>query len=348
MSKRVLVAPLDWGLGHATRCVPIIHALLARGCTVLIAGSGHALQLLQAEFPQLTALPLTGYRPHYPASGSMVWAMAGQLPRFMRAIRREQRELQALIHTHGIELVIADNRYGCYTTQVPCIFITHQRNILMPAGFGWLAFVVRKLNTYFMRKFSACWVPDEPGALLSGELAGADSMRDDLPFEFTGVLSRFRRGDVMPVYDVVAICSGPEPQRSIFETLVTRQLERSGLSYVVVRGTPGGEREHVKGLLTGMELEQVMKSARLILARSGYSTVMDLAVLGTRAILVPTPGQTEQEYLARRLKEKGIAYTVAQRDFDLLKAVEESEKYSGFEKLVVGGDRLMALIERWV
>jgi hypothetical protein len=350
MSKRVLVAPLDWGLGHATRCIPIIHVLLSRGCTVFLSGSGDALKLLQAEFPQLTILTLTGYRPRYPRSGSMVLAMARQLPRFMRAIRREHGELEALIHTHGIELVIADNRYGCYTRQLPCIFITHQRNILMPRGFGWLAPWVRRLNTYYSNKFSACWVPDAPGAVLSGELSAADSaLHDRLPVEFTGILSRFSRGEAIPeVYDIVAVCSGPEPQRSIFEALITAQLERSGLSYVVVRGTPGGEREHVRGLLTSKELEQVMKSARLIVARSGYSTIMDLAALGKRAILIPTPGQTEQEYLARRLKEKRIAFSVAQDEFDLLTAIEQAKAYDGFEGIVVGKGRLEELVEGWV
>jgi len=348
MSRRVLVAPLDWGLGHATRCIPIIRVLLARGCTVFLAGSGTSLQLLKTEFPQLTAFTLTGYRPRYPAHGSMVLAMAGQLPRFMRAIRREHGETQLLVRTHSIDLVIADNRYGCYTPGVPCILITHQSNILMPSGFGWLAPWVRRLNVYFMKKFSVCWVPDDPGGLLSGELLGFGTTLGGLvPYEFTGVLSRFQGGDAGIRYDIVAVCSGPEPQRSIFEDLITEQLGRSGLSYVIVRGAAGGEREHVLGLLTSTELERLMKSARIILARSGYSTLMDLAALGKPAILVPTPGQTEQEYLARRLKEKGIAYSVAQDQFDLGTALEASKHYSGFAGVENHG-RLESVIGHWV
>ena len=348
MSKRVLVAPLDWGLGHATRCIPIIRVLLARGCTVFLAGSGESLQLLTDEFPQLTSLTLTGYRPRYPARGSMVLAMARQVPRFLRAIRCEHRETEAIVRAQGIDLVISDNRYGCYTRAVPCILITHQSNILMPTGFGWLAPLVRQMNVHFLKKFTACWVPDEPGGMLSGELLGlGTTLGDRVPFEFTGVLSRFRCGDAETLYDVAAVCSGPEPQRSIFEALVTAQLERSGLSYMIVRGAPGGEGEHVRGLLGSLELERVMKSARVIVARSGYSTLMDLAALGKRAILVPTPGQTEQEYLARRVKEKGIAYCVEQDQFDLSTALEASKNYSGFTRIKNNG-QLDAVVGRWV
>ena len=348
MSKRVLVAPLDWGLGHATRCIPIIRVLLARGCTVFLAGSGESLQLLQAEFPQLTAFTLTGYRPRYPARGSMVLAMARQLPRFMRAIRSEHRETAAVVLEQRIDLVIADNRYGCYTRHVPCILITHQSNILMPPGFGWLTAWVRRLNVHFLKKFSACWVPDEPGGVLSGDLLGlGTTLGRPVPYEFTGVLSRFHGGHADIAYDVVAVCSGPEPQRSIFETLVTQQLERSGLSYVVVRGTPGGERAHVRGLLASTELERVMKGARIIVARSGYSTIMDLAALSKPAILVPTPGQTEQEYLARRLKESGVAYSVGQDQFDLHTALQASKSYTGFASMAQQG-QLESVVERWL
>jgi hypothetical protein len=348
MSRRVLVAPLDWGLGHATRCIPIIRVLIARGCTVFLAGHGASLQLLKTEFPQLTAFTLPGYNPRYPARGSMVLAMMRQLPKFMRTIRREHRETQLLVRTQLIDLVIADNRYGCYAQDVPCILITHQSNILMPPGFGWLAPWVRRLNIHFLKKFSACWVPDEPGGMLSGDLLGFGiTLGSIVPYEFTGVLSRFRGGEADIRYDIVAVCSGPEPQRSVFEALVTAQLRRSGLSYVIVRGMPGGESAHVLGLLSSAELEQLMKSAGTILARSGYSTLMDLAALGKRAILVPTPGQTEQEYLARRLKEKGIAYSVTQKQFDLGTALEASKNYSGFTRVKNDG-KLETIIDHWI
>lgn len=350
MKRRVLVAPLDWGLGHATRCIPIIRALLAGGCDVLIAGSGGSLHLLQAEFPQLAAFAITGYRPYYPARGSMVLAMAVQLPRFMRAIWREHREVEALVQQHQVDLVIADNRYGCWTKAVPCIFITHQSNILMPAGFGWLAAPVQKLNAHFMRKFSVCWVPDDPGdGSLSGELLGFGRTLDHrLPFEFIGLLSRFAGGDAEPVYDVVAVCSGPEPQRAILETMLTQQLAHSGLSYLVVRGVPAAKQGSVVGRLTGADLEWVMKRARVIIARSGYSTLMDLAVLGKRAILIPTPGQTEQEYLARRLEGQGLFFSVAQHKFELAAGLAAAERYTGFAPRAENHRLLDRALARWV
>ncbi|MBT1699558.1 hypothetical protein KK083_21850 [Fulvivirgaceae bacterium PWU4] len=333
--KRVIVAPLDWGLGHASRCIPIIRNLLARRCEVAIAGSGDSLTLLRAEFPSLASVLLPGYDPVYPAKGSMAWKMATQLPHFIKTIADEHRAAEALVTRGGIDVIISDNRYGFRSSRVPSVFITHQSNIMMPQRFGWLQNVVRQMNHRYISKFTRCWIPDLPGKPnLAGDLTYFGNTTG-LKVDHIGPLSRFEPGaaPVEKKYDLVAIFSGPEPQRTLLEEKVVPQLRTSGLRYRVVRGifsAAAAPEPHQVNFLTSHELQRVIEASDLVLARSGYSTVMDMAALRKKVIFIPTPGQTEQQYLARQLMESGMAFSVQQQDFDLADALEKSGRYSGF------------------
>jgi UDP:flavonoid glycosyltransferase YjiC (YdhE family) len=338
--KRVLVAPLDWGLGHATRCIPIIRALQARGCTVLLAGSGDALQVLRQEFPALSYAMLPAYQPRYPRTGeSMVWGMARQLPKFMNVIRREHVALERFVQEQSVDLVISDNRYGCWSASVPSIFITHQCTILMPRRFGWLASIVGRMNQRSMKRFTRCWLPDYPGeASLAGKLVECGEPRRDAAHRYIGALSRLAPAVAREKrYDLVCVFSGPEPQRTLLEQQVTAQVNGSALRVLIVRGVPDGRtlppletRAEVVDFLASDALQVALETSHCVLARSGFSTVMDLAHVGGNAIFVPTPGQTEQEYLAARLREKKIAYSVAQQDFHLDTAWQQVPLYTGF------------------
>ncbi|HEX8041284.1 MAG TPA: glycosyltransferase [Chryseosolibacter sp.] len=333
---RVLVAPLDWGLGHATRCIPVIRELQRQGCDVMIAGSGDSLRLLKKEFPSVRAFDLPAYEPRYPSSGSMAWTMACQLPRFMRVISEEHDVVGKLIARENVQRVISDNRYGCWSERIPAALITHQSNILMPDGFGWMENFVAALNAKMIIQFTVCWIPDVPGEhSLAGRLTAFEKSGARIRKEYIGWLSRFQvSGNVNKIYDVLAVFSGPEPQRTIFENKVACQLKNSRLEYRVVRGLPAcGEPpadERTVNFLSSADLQREMESASLVIARSGYSTVMDMATLGKKALFVPTPGQTEQEYLAERLTQKGIAFHTKQKTFDLETAMEEARRFSGF------------------
>jgi UDP:flavonoid glycosyltransferase YjiC (YdhE family) len=190
--KKVLVAPLDWGLGHATRCIPIIRELLKRHCIVSIAGSGESLQLLKKEFPALTFFEIEPYAPVYPKTRfGMAWKMASQLPKFLSAIKKEHKQIEELVSLHDFQLIIADNRYGCWSEKIPSIFITHQSNILMPKRFGWLAGLVKVLNSRFISRFQQCWIPDFPdGNNLTGQLNTLQNSKKG-KYKFIGPLSRF-------------------------------------------------------------------------------------------------------------------------------------------------------------
>ncbi len=335
---KILITPLDWGLGHATRCIPIIRLALARGHEVMIGSSGSALALLREEFPSLQSFALPAYAPAYSRRGSMVWKMGLQLPKFIQAIGAEHKEVESLVKRHQVDLLISDNRYGCWAEKIPSVFITHQSNIMMPKRFGWLSRWVTMANESSMNKFPYCWIPDYPEEhSLAGELISFGKLNYEGKVEYVGALSRFESKKVPLKYDVVAVCSGPEPQRTMLEELLLEQLKSTSLKSLVVRGVMEkadveyiGENGSMVNFLTTDQLQETLPSAGVIIARSGYSTVMDMKALKQKPIFIPTPGQTEQEYLAHRLKERGVAYFMKQNEFRLSYALEESRKYRGF------------------
>jgi uncharacterized protein (TIGR00661 family) len=332
--KRILVCPLDWGLGHATRCIPIIRLLIQKGAEVIIAADGRPLELLKLEFPHLKYIDFPGYNISYPDKGSMSLKMILSVPKIIKGIKREHSELKKIVAEYKIDVVISDNRYGCYSDKAKNIFITHQLMIKAPLGESYLHRMV--LN--YIRNYNQCWIPDfEAYGNLSGDLSHKYSLPENT--FFVGPLSRFNNLDDSKSsvhYDLTAIISGPEPQRSHFEKLLLKQISASNLKALIVLGKPEQkiitDKENIKIVshLTAEEMKKAILNSRVVLARSGYSTIMDLAVLGKKVIFIPTPGQTEQEYLADLLKKQKIAFSMKQKNMDLQKALKESEKYQGF------------------
>jgi uncharacterized protein (TIGR00661 family) len=337
MSKKVLVAPLDWGLGHATRCIPVIQELLNRNCEVFIASSGSALELLRKEFPDIRFFKLRPYRVKYPEGRLLVLSLFSQVPRIRGVISKEHKQLEQLVLEHNIDLVISDNRYGCWSARVPSIFIGHQLSIQLPGVFKLFQPIVNLVHHRMIRKFSEVWIPDEKGELnLTGKLSEANVLR-----KYIGILSRFKKASAEFKYDIAVILSGPEPQRTLLEGIIFDQIRnQEELKIIVVRGVVEGEGNWkqvenfvIVNFLQSRKLEEIINQSKLIISRSGYSTIMDLARLGKKAIFVPTPGQTEQEYLARRLMDKQIVYYSTQKDFDLTSALVASEGFSGFSNI---------------
>lgn len=334
--KRILICPLEWGLGHATRCIPVIRLLLEKKAEVFIAADGQAYELLKKEFPSLEIIRLKGYAVSYPLKGSMVFKMLSSIPSILKGIRREHQDLQRIISSKKIDVVISDNRFGCYGKGTKNIFITHQLMIKSPFGEGTL----KKINRHYIDKYDECWIPDLNGKEnLAGDLSHIDPMPEHC--HYIGPLSRFQNSK--PVqgikrYDIMAVISGPEPQRTLFERIVFEELKKSGLNSLMVLGQPSEQRSEEKvkiemvSHLGTAEMEQALLSSDIILCRSGYSSIMDLSVLGKKAIFVPTPGQTEQEYLSKLLAEKGIAFSMAQKEFDLSVALKNTENFIGFSR----------------
>ena len=316
------MAPLDWGLGHATRCIPIIKALVLIGFEVIIAAEGAQANLLHIEFPELVIIPLEGYRVRYsrqPAwlPGVLLW----QLPRLIRVIHRENRWLQGIIREHKIDLIISDNRYGLNTKKVPCVFITHQLRIKAP--FEWLENILQQINYHYINRYTACWVPDAPGAINVAGILSHPQKLPRIPVHYIGLLSRFQfqTGDIK--YDYCILLSGPEPQRTVLEKKLLTQLADGHERILLVRGKPGTDEvittpKHitVENHLPNTALQAALLQSNFIISRSGYTTIMELILLHKKAILVPTPGQTEQEYLAQKLTEDHIGFTVTQNELN--------------------------------
>lgn len=332
---RVLVTPLDWGLGHSTRCIPIIRELIKQNCEVIIGGSGDSLALLKNEFPSLKFFNLPAYAPVYSTSSSIAGKMIQQLGKFRKTIRKEHDQIELLVGREKIDLVISDNRYGCWSRNAKSIFITHQLTILMPSSLKWMERMVNYFNHRLIRKFDECWVPDHGG---EESFAGVLSRTVKLRTKYIGPLSRFETTQATgaKTIDVLIVLSGPEPQRSILEEKLLANITTVEKTICLVRGVPGNKTKNIGkhitivDFLNSSDLQSMIRLSRVLIARSGYSTIMDLSLLGGKVIFIPTPGQTEQEYLAERFKEKGIAPFIQQEDFDWHVALSESEKYPGF------------------
>jgi uncharacterized protein (TIGR00661 family) len=333
---RVLVAPLDWGLGHATRCVPIINELLRQDCDVWIASDGAQASLLRQEFPELSFLPLPGYSVKYGRSATgLIWKMFTQSRKILKSIKAEHRWLSDVVDKYGFDAVISDNRYGLYHTGIPSVFITHQLAIKSPLG-AWSEKWLQLKNYRYIDHFSVCWVPDaEAGSGLAGELSHP-AKKPRVPLQYIGSLSRFEKKDGPEINrHLVVILSGPEPQRSLLENIIIRDIAHYNGTATVVRGLPTSQNIipstnsiRFYNHLPGTDLNKEMNQAEYVISRSGYSTVMDLTTLGKKSILIPTPGQTEQEYLGRYLHEKKIALCISQKKFSLDAAIESAKQFS--------------------
>lgn len=357
---KVLVCPLDWGLGHATRCVPVINALLRRGLEVVVAADGPPLEFLRQEFgDRVDYRQFPGKNIRYPARGPMALKIFSQLPSLFLSVVKEHFQLKKLIRDTGAGMVISDNRYGLWNKKIFSVFITHQVFIRAPHPLKWTEPILWRLVHFFIRRYDQCWVPDyatEPN--LSGALSHAKPFED---LVFTGPLSRFSEllpaayedplPDDFPPDFFLVVLSGPEPQRTFLEEDLISQFKKTGKAVVLVQGKPGKfQQERLGNLLTinhlpTPQLAWLIQRSRLVICRPGYSGLMDLAVFGKKALLIPTPGQTEQEYLGNLLQRLGQAHCASQGQVDLQGDLAAAESHTGILKTVASERIIQGLAE---
>ncbi len=332
---RVFIAPLNWGLGHATRCVPLIERYRQEGHEVILGGDGESLIWLKRRFPTLRIEELAPLSVRYSATQSQVGAMLSMLPDFIRFIREDHRRLQALQARYHFDLIVSDNRFGLYLpkTKNPkprtenreprTVYLTHQLRIRLPHGWRWAEPLAERMHAYFYRQYDEVWVPDYED--YANSLAGWLSHPKQVPenVKYIGPLSRFsaiansddssspcgevRRGST------IALLSGPEPQRSLLEESLIHRYEKQTERVLIVRGLMQGPLTRTTHgnitLLPRMDDDKLiaaLMNCRTIITRSGYTTIMDLHALRLlhKAELIPTPGQSEQEYLKKWLTER--------------------------------------------
>ncbi len=339
--EKVLIAALDWGLGHATRMFPLIEYFLDNNYEVALASSSNALILFQTRYKNLKCFELPTYNINY-SSNYMVINMITQLPKIKIAISNEKKELEIILKEFAANLIISDNRYGIYHKNIPSVFITHQLQILPPKMMRVTKPLLKALHSEMMFNFNQVWIPDFKGDnSLAGELSQIFNPPENI--FYIGALSRFINHKIVStrkineIPTILVLLSGPEPIRSDFEEIVLTQLKMYEGKSVVLRGLPNKNisKKSLNNItiynhLNDNELLDVIKYSDLVISRSGYSTIMDLYFLGMKAVFVPTPGQTEQEYLANKFYRESKFFCQKQDEFDIDKIISNYILYSGF------------------
>ena len=320
-----MICPLNWGLGHATRCVPIIRGLLESGDNVIIAADKAPLAFLKKEFPNLEFIELPGFEPLYSKGNSQVFQLLKSIPNALINFNKEHKALEKIVDDYKIDLVISDNRFGCWSKKVHSIYITHQLHIQAPKPFRWTQGILNKLHNIYIKKYDELWIPDiENTPSLSGILSHPADVK--IKTKYIGFLSRFSEiKDEEKSIDYLVILSGPEPQRTILEDIIIKQANDTDETIVILRAKPNEENlpDNIPNNVTIFnhvdddKFTKLVSKSDKIICRGGYSSLMDLITLNRNAYLFPTPGQTEQEYLAKHLTEKGLFNYCNQKDFKL-------------------------------
>ena len=326
---RVLFCVLNWGLGHASRSIPVIHQLLSQGYFVDLASDGRAGRLLKSEFPDLEYFEMPGYKVSYP-SENMQWNIASQSPKILSAISAERSWVRQMHKVNPYDILISDNRYGCRVPGIHNIMITHQISPLTGSqSTNWIA---SKISRRVFDTYDEVWIPDDESLNLSGRLGQSQSLRHS---RFIGLLSRSLESpsESKMRYKAMAILSGPEPQRSIFESWVREEWAEWTEPYLIVRGVTEGSDEIRKisqngyevDFLSGSSWAEAVLSSDVIVGRAGYSSIMDYVTWKKKCILIPTPGQYEQEYLAEHIDYPGIHFR-RHLDFDLIHTINRLDE----------------------
>ena len=327
---KVLVAPLDWGLGHATRCVPVVRELLNQGAEVELAVVRSNAALLRGFFPTLRQRLAPSYNIVYPKHGYNMglWLLKNGA-HLNSVIQFEHRYAEEMVKRFHYDVLLSDNRFGFYSRKAKSIYMTHQRRIAFPPVLSAFESLGMFWHASVMKHFDEVWVPDVPETPgYAGSLSHVK--KSPVMLRYVGALSRFDEKVVAEQeiaekpYRLVAVVSGVEPARSRFENLLRSIFERIPGHHAMILGKPAlGVKSWVEknveyfSHLPDDRFASVVKNAQWVVSRGGYSTVMDMAVLGAKCIFVPTPGQYEQIVLSRDLSRAGYAATISESDLSL-------------------------------
>ena len=307
-------------MGHISRTIPIIKILQERGHEVITCGNKISYNIYKKEFSKIKHIEIQGYKPYYSKKESQKWAIIKQIPKFLKIIYTERKIAEKISLEQNVDIIISDNRFGFRSSKTINIYITHQLKIIGPIL---LMKIVNLINRLFIQKFDYCWVPDFKNSLLSGKLS-----QSSLEKTFIGPLSRFKttvNKTKKYKYKYLAIISGPEPQRSIFEDEIQNCFLKTNKHCAIINGQTN-TKEISSGKISfyphleTTAFKELITISELVICRSGYSSIMDLYIMQKKVLFIPTPGQTEQEYLANyHLKTHSIYYQ-KQGKIDLKKA----------------------------
>lgn len=339
--KAVCIAPIDWGLGHATRCISLIRAFDSLNYKIFIASEGKHQTILKEAIPNATFLSLRGYRIRYTKTRSLlIPAILLQLPKIIYAIVNEYFWLKRNSKKYDFDLIVSDNRFGFFHHKITSVFITHQLELQTP--FAWSTRLVQIITYRFINNYAACWVADmQPPNNLSGILANPSKV-PSTPLWYMNCLSRLLLESQNENNSInlnstnkdnkikfLGIVSGPEPQRTLLENILWQQGNELNIPFVIAAGLPNDKlynkitsNGYLYHHLNGSALKEQILNAEYIICRGGYTTLMELIPFQKKLIFIPTPGQTEQEYLGHYWQEKKWAISFSQSAFNLKTALQ--------------------------
>jgi UDP:flavonoid glycosyltransferase YjiC (YdhE family) len=324
----ILICPLEWGLGHAARMIPISGKLKALGHNIIIGSGEKHSALFRSEIHGLTYVDFTGFKPGYSRYLPQYLSLLLKIPSLIFHIISEHKRLKRIVREHHVDIVISDNRFGLWNKDITSVYITHMPLIPFPKGFRFLEPVGITLHRMIIKKYSLCLIPDLPGAInFSGRLSHGVILPDNI--RYIGILSRFTNAEPPEENSPfrfphnTVILSGPEPQREIFRQKLIAVFRDIKPLTIMLEGKPGkSDQAEVTGNvicyshLKGSQMKGVIETSENIVTRSGYTTIMELVSLNRHALIIPTPGQTEQEYLAEYLSQKGWFSTLQQHELN--------------------------------
>jgi len=334
---RVLFGVCSWGLGHATRDLPLLRRMIKTGHTLTLVGIGRSLDLLKDELKDACSyFTIPDYSSAYSERDFSVARFLSYFPIYMNEIVQEHSQIKKLIKREKYERIISDNRYGVYNKEIPSYLISHQLRFIAPGRVKLFEMATEGFNySFFKYNFSKFLVPDYKEDGLSGDLSHNLKYFKEEKIEYLGVLSDLRKRETAEDIDYFIPLSGPEPQRTILEKKILEQAPLLKGKVVIALGKPEDPRNEtvnhlrVFGYLGRKRQEEIMNRSKLVITRPGYTTVMELSLLGKKALFIPTPGQTEQVYLAEYHKKRKNFYSVNQDRLNLTRDVEEAKKYPG-------------------
>ncbi len=315
--KNILICPLEWGLGHSGRMIALAEKLQESDFNIIFGAGKKQLAFLRNEMTGCNYISFPGFRPLYSGFLPQYLVIFFQIPLLIYHSIREHLILKKLISDLLIDIVISDNRFGLWNKNIQTIYITHQLRIPFPRFFSFLESTGTYLHGKIISKYSLCFIPDLPGDLnLTGKLT--HGLKLPYNVRFIGILSRFRKTDKLHSSSfpkegmTTVILSGPESQRSILEKKLINNITQQNLSAVILGGKPHENTQ--KGIgwnityyshADRMTMQKIISESKIIITRAGYTTIMELVSMECSAVLIPTPGQTEQEYIAMLLSDKG-------------------------------------------
>lgn len=337
--KNVLICPLDWGLGHTSRIIPIIKKIQKKGHKIFISCSKTQQHFFINEISNYTWIPTASPQIKYNYKRLKLKDLFKLIPIIFKGIKKDKIKIEQWIKKYNIDLIISDNRYGCYSSKVYSVIITHQIKVKLPQIIKWAELIIHKKIKKLLNRFDRCWIPDVAETPnFAGDLSHKFLINGK--FAFIGLLSRFDLHNKMNddnVYsnEVLGIVSGPEPQRTKFAQILLTQMIKLNKPCILVLGNFSTQQTKIKeknvtiySYMNTQELYKAIQSSKYIIARSGYSTIMDLICLKRSAILVPTPGQTEQEYLAKYYQSRKMFVIANQNTLNIKDAIAHLSVYS--------------------